>query len=267
MRAIINGTELAFSDQGRGTPVVFLHACPLSREMWTPQVRALARECRIITIDLRGHGESGTVRGPLSLDDFADDAAALLDHLSLPQAVFVGLSMGGYTLFALYRRHAARIKGLILADTKAQADTPEGREGRFAMIRTAEEKGAKAIADLMLPKLLSPHSLRHRPDLTQSLTRIIEQNPVTTITADLRAMAERPDSVPLLRTIACPTLVIVGELDQGTPPADAEVMAEGIRGARLTIIPNAGHLSNLEAPDLFNAAVSEFLKDIGSVNR
>ena len=262
MLAPINGINLAYTDQGQGLPVVFVHAFPLSRAMWTPQVEALSGRFRVITVDLRGHGESDAPLWRYTLEQFADDLRGLLDHLNTSQAVFVGLSMGGYTLFAFYRKYADRINGLVLADTRAQADTEEGRTGRFNMAQTAYRQGASAIADLMLPKLLSPASQQGRPELVQQVRGIITATQISGIAGDLMAMAERPDSTPLLKEIACPTLVIVGELDQATPPADARVMAEGIRGARLEVIPRAAHLANLEEPEAFNQALVEFLETI-----
>jgi 3-oxoadipate enol-lactonase len=259
MHAMIRGRRLGYTDEGTGTPVVLLHAFPLSRAMWAPQIPALARRVRVITVDLRGHGESDVSDGTVALSEFADEVIGLLDHLAVRTAVFIGLSMGGYTLFALYRGYRDRIKALVLADTRAQADTPEGRAGRFEMIRTAEAKGSGAIAEIMLPRLLSPDSLSNNAPLVERVRSIITATPVRTIIADLRAMAERPDSVALLPGISCPTLVLVGELDQGTPPADARLMAERIPGARLVIIPNAAHLSNLEEPEAFNQALLSFV--------
>jgi pimeloyl-ACP methyl ester carboxylesterase len=166
--------------------------------------------------------------------------------------------MGGYILFALYRKYAARVKGLILADTKAQADTEEGKTGRFQLAQIAYKKGPSAIADVMIPKLLSPATIQTNPDLVQQVRAMIESTQISGIAGDLMAMAERPDSVPFLSQITCPTQIIVGELDQATPPSDAKLMAEQILHARLTIIPNAAHLSNLEQPETFNQIVSAF---------
>jgi 3-oxoadipate enol-lactonase len=258
MKARVNGITLAYDDQGTGLPLVLLHAFPLNRTMWAPQAAALASRFRIVTIDLRGHGESDAPLWHYTLDQAAEDVLALLDTLAIRRAVFVGLSMGGYILFALYRQHADRVQGLVLADTRAQADTPEGREGRFQMAQTAYRKGPPAVADLMLPKLLSPATMRERPELVQHVRAMIEGNEVGGIAGDLMAMADRPDSVPLLGEIRCPVLVLVGESDLATPPSDAAFMAERIPGARLTILPGAAHLSNLEQPEAFTHALESF---------
>lgn len=262
MKTLVNGVNLAYTDEGKGLPVIFVHAFPLNRAMWTAQVSALSDRFRVLTVDLRGHGESLPAPGPSSIDELALDLKELLDRLAIPQAVFVGLSMGGYVLFALYRRYAERIKALVLADTRAQADTDEGRAGRFAMIHRAESEGAGAIAEIMIPRLLSPASIQSRPDLVEAVRNMILRTPVSTITADLRAMADRPNSIPLLNQIVCPTLILVGELDQGTPPSDAHLMANAIPGSRLEVIPGAGHLSNLEQSKAFNGALASFLKSI-----
>ncbi|MGH7260588.1 MAG: alpha/beta fold hydrolase [Nitrospiraceae bacterium] len=262
MIARINGLNLAYTDQGQGPPVVFLHAFPQNRAMWTSQAETLSKTYRVVTLDFRGFGESDAPLWHYTLEQFADDVAGLFDHLAIKQAVLVGLSMGGYTLFAFYRKYADRIKGLVLADTRAQADTEEGRAGRFAMAQTAYTKGVEAIADIMLPKLLSPVALQTKPDLVRQVRATIERTQISGIAGALMAMAERPDSVSLLKQITRPTLVITGELDGPTPPADGKLMAERIPGARLEIIPQAGHLSNLEQPEAFNTAVRAFLEVI-----
>lgn len=259
----INNITIGYSDQGTGLPIVFLHAFPLNRTMWATQERLLSLQFRIITIDLCGHGESDAPLWRYTLEQSTDDVRALLDHLEIQRALFVGLSMGGYILFAFYRKYAARVKGLILADTKAQADTEEGKNGRLQLAQIAYKKGPPAIADIMIPKLLSPTTIQTNPDLVQQVRAMIESTQISGIAGDLMAMAERPDSVPLLSQITCPTQIIVGELDQATPPSDSNLMAEQIPHARLAIIPNAAHLSNLEQPEAFNQIVGSFASDLG----
>ncbi|ULA64500.1 MAG: Putative 3-oxoadipate enol-lactonase [Nitrospira sp.] len=262
MQATINGITLAYNDTGRGLPIVFLHAFPLNRTMWAVQESALSSQFRVIAIDLRGHGESDAPLWHYSLDQSADDVRALLDHLSIQQALFVGLSMGGYILLAFYRKHADRVKGMVLADTRAQADTAEGKAGRFQMAQIAYKQGPSAIADIMIPKLLSPATIQTKPEIVQQVRTMIERNQISGIAGDLMAMAERPDSVPFLKQIGCPTQIIVGELDQATPPADAKLMANQIPHARLALIPNAAHLANLEEPEAFTKIVAEFAGEL-----
>ncbi|HEX5647708.1 MAG TPA: alpha/beta fold hydrolase [Nitrospira sp.] len=262
VKAPVNGITLAYDDRGAGLPLVFLHAFPLNRTMWTAQEQALSSRFRVVTVDLRGHGESDAPLWRYTLDQAADDVRGLLDHLSIQQAVFVGLSMGGYILFACYRKYAERVKGLVLADTRAQADTDEGKRARFEMAQIAYKQGAGAIADIMIPKLLSPSTIRTKPTLVQRVRAMIEGNPVSGIAGDLMAMAERADSIPFLSQIACSTQIIVGEWDQATPPSDAQLMADRIPGARLSIIPDAAHLANLEQPDQFSEIVRSFAEDV-----
>lgn len=258
MKTTINGVTLAYTDRGRGLPLVFLHAFPLNRMMWRPQEEALCSAFRIVTVDLRGHGESDAPLWHYSLEQAADDVCGLLDYLSVTQAVFVGLSMGGYILFTLYRNHPDRVKALVLADTKPQADTAEGRQGRFQMAQTAYTQGAGALADLMLPKLLSAETIQKKAELVQQVRGMIEGTQISGIAGALMAMAERADSMALLSQITCPTQVMVGERDVTTPLADARIMADRIPGARLAVIPGAAHLSNMEEPDRFNDIVGAF---------
>jgi 3-oxoadipate enol-lactonase len=259
MKTFINGINIGYSDLGTGTSLVFLHAFPLNRTMWKPQEEALSRQCRVITMDLRGHGESDAPLWRFTLEQYADDVAGLLDQLSIQRAVLIGLSMGGYVGFAFYRKYAQRVHGLVLADTRAQADTEEARTSRFDMAQTAFRKGPDAVADIMIPKLFGATSLKSKPELIAKIRRMIESNEVSGMIVDSIAMADRPDSLSLLPRITCPTLVIVGEEDQATPPAEAERIAKGIPGAKLSVIGGAGHLTNLEQPEQFNKLIGEFV--------
>ena len=262
MKARINDINLAYSDEGQGPPVVFLHAFPLNRTTWAPQVAGLSDRYRVVTIDLRGHGESDAPMWRYTLDQFAEDVNGLLEHLGIARATFVGLSMGGYILFALYRKYPALFQALVLADTRATADTPDAKAARFSMAQVAYRRGASAIAELMLPKLLSPAACEHRADLRDHLRTIITGNQVSGIVGDLMAMEERPDSTPLLSTISVPTLVIAGEEDLASPPEEVKSMADRIPGSTFVRIPQAGHLSNMENPAAFNEALLSFLTSL-----
>ncbi|MFL5806590.1 MAG: alpha/beta fold hydrolase [Roseiflexaceae bacterium] len=256
--ATVNGVQLAYRDEGAGRPLLLIHAFPLNSAMWERQIGPLARHYRVIAPDLRGFGASQIGPGAASMDQYANDLAGLLDQLG-PGAWRValgGLSMGGYIAFAFLRRYRERVDALILADTRAQADTEEGRQTREQNARLAEEQGPGAIADQMLPKLLSPHA---SDELRAEVRRMIVANHRAGIAAALRAMAARPDSTPLLATIDVPTTIIVGAEDSLTPPSDARAMHDAISASRLVEIARAGHLSNLEAPDPFNAAMHALL--------
>jgi 3-oxoadipate enol-lactonase len=263
MKASINGIELAYVDQGRGYPILFLHAFPLNQHMWEPQKRVLAERYRVITMDLRGHGDTDAPLWRYTMEQFADDVKGLLDHLKLSEPVLCGLSMGGYVALAFYRRHGDRVRGLVLADTRAGVDTVDAKAGRYAMAQKAYREGLGTVEDAMLPRLLSKEALTTRPALVAQVREMIRGTSVSGIAGALMAMTDREDAIPLLRAIVCPTLVIVGELDQPTPPAEARIMAELIPGARLVILPDAGHLANLEQPETFNQALLEFLDDVG----
>jgi len=264
MKAVINGVTVGYTDQGNGTPLVFIHAFPLSKTMWQPQVDTLQDTYRVITLDLGGHGESDIVLWHDSLDDYAKQVIHLLDHLGIAQAVFVGLSMGGYTLFSIYRNYANRVKAMVLADTRAPADSEEQKAGRQSMAEVAFKDGASAIADLMLSKLLAPSTMEHRPEMVEQVRQMILQTSTAGIVVDLVAMAARPDSTDLLPTITCPTLVIVGEDDQATPVAESQYLAQRISGSTFVTIPQAGHLSNFEQPAAFNQALETFLVKLHS---
>jgi pimeloyl-ACP methyl ester carboxylesterase len=254
--APVNGVELAYRDEGQGEPILLVHAFPLSAAMWEDQIDALATRFRVLAPDLRGFGASARGSGASSLDQLADDLAGLLDHLKLDRATVAGLSMGGYISFALLRRHRARVARLILADTRAGADSEEGRQGREASAKLAEAEGAGAVAEAMLPKLLAAGA---PAEVRDEVRKIITANDRAGIAAAQRAMAARPDSAPLLATIDVPTLIIVGSEDVLTPPAEARAMHAAIPGSQLVELAGVGHLSNLEAPDDFNAAVEQFI--------
>jgi pimeloyl-ACP methyl ester carboxylesterase len=254
--ANVNGVQLAYRDEGSGRPLLLIHAFPLSSAMWERQIAALSGGYRLIVPDLRGFGASPPVPGTTSLDQYADDLVGLLDQLGLDHVSVAGLSMGGYIAFALQRRHRERVDALVLADTRSQPDTEEGRRAREQNAQLAEQQGARAIADQMLPKLLSSNAPE---ELRAEVRGIIEANDRAGIAAALRAMAARPDSTPLLATIAIPTLIVVGAEDGLTPPSDARAMHAAIAGSQLVELPGAGHLANLEASEAFNIAVDNLL--------
>jgi pimeloyl-ACP methyl ester carboxylesterase len=258
MKTQANGVTIAYEDKGTGLPIVFLHAFPLNRSMWAPQVAGLSHRFRVVSIDLRGHGESDAPFWRYSLEQYALDVKELLAGLKITKAVFVGLSMGGYLEFTLYRLFPELILGLVFADTRAEGDKPEQRQWRFKLAQQTGAVGASAVIADMLPKLLAPKTYGRDPDLVERVRAMQAAAPPQGIIGDLMAMAERPDSVQLLSSINVPTLVVVGEDDVLTPPADARRIAEGIAGAELVVIPDAGHLSNLEQPDRFTAEVERF---------
>jgi 3-oxoadipate enol-lactonase len=239
-------------ESGSGWPVVLLHAFPLSADMWRPQLAAVPEGYRFIAPDLCTRPGEG-------IDGYARCAGALLDRLEIDTAAIGGLSMGGYVTFALYRLLSRRFSQLILADTRPQADTDDGRAGRQALRRLLAEAGATAVADVMLPRLLSERARREQPDVVTVVRTLIEAQPAPVLDAAIVAMMERPDSTPDLAHIAVPVLLIAGEHDEVTPPDVAQEMERAIPRARAAVIPEAGHLSNLERPGVFSRALHDFL--------
>jgi 3-oxoadipate enol-lactonase len=256
MEANINGIRLHYEDVGSGPAVLMLHAFPLAGTMWRAQVAALRDRYRLIVPDLRGFGGSDAPPGVYLMDQLADDVAALLGHLGVKRAAVVGLSMGGYIGFSFWRRHADLVAALVLADTRAGADTDEGKATREANARLAESQGAPAIAAKMIPNLVAPTATQ---ELRDELEALITANSPIGIAGALRGMALRPDSRPDLATISVPTLLIVGSEDELTPPAESAAMHAAITNSTYVSIPQAGHLSNLEQPAQFNAALGAFL--------
>jgi pimeloyl-ACP methyl ester carboxylesterase len=253
-----NKSPIAFTDTGTGLPLVLLHAFPLSREMWAPQA-VLAEEFRLVTPDLYGFGATALPPGGWTMDSMADALADWLTGLKVAESVVLGgLSMGGYVALAFARRHPGLLRGLILADTKADADTIEGRAGRDKMIAFVRENSAADVVEQLLPKLLGETTRARNPDVADAVRSIGTPQTRDGVAAALAALRDRPDATPGLSTIQVPTLVIVGAEDTLTPPAAAKSLAGGIAGAKLVEIPGAGHLSNLEAPNEFNAAVRAF---------
>ncbi len=261
MRISTPEIEIAFDDVGGGSPLVLLHGFPHDRTLWTPQLRGLSPRCRVVAPDLRGFGET-EARPPYTMDRYADDLALLLDALGIARATIGGLSMGGYIAFAFWRRHRARVRALVLADTRAGADDEEGRAKRREMIRTARERGSSAVAAKMLDSMVGATTKARQPDAIDLLRAMMTRAPVDGVVGALEAMMNRQDSTDLLADIDVPTLVLVGDEDVLTPRAEAELMHRSIPGARLEVIPGAGHVSNLERPAAFASLVSEFMDSL-----
>jgi len=255
---MLNGIRVHYADEGAGPAVMLLHAFPLSGAMWGPQVEALRGRYRLIVPDLRGFGLSDAPPGPYSMEQQADDAVALLDQLGVERAALCGLSMGGYIALAIMRAYPGRVAALALCDTRAGADSEEGRAGREANARLAEERGPAAIADKLIPGLVAPAAPE---ELRAELRALIAANSADGIAGALRGMAQRPDSAPGLAAIGVPTLVVVGTEDGLTPPAEAQALHAAIGGSRLVEIAGAGHLSNMERPAEFSAALGAFLDE------
>lgn len=264
MRTRINsGAWVEHDDIGTGPTLVFLHAFPFSREMWRPQVEAFGREFRVVAPDFPGFGGSSPFVGDPSIDRLADDVASLLEALGiLGRVTLAGLSMGGYVALAFARRYPQRLRALVLANTRAEPDDDSARANRNRLIESARNQTPADIAATLLPRMLSPHTLNHRPDVVAEVRRIAEQQSIDAIVNATIALRDRPDARPFLPQIDVPTLILSGQDDVITPPPVLQSLAQAIPNARLETVAQAGHLANLEQPEAFNDRVLEFLRSL-----
>ena len=247
-------------DQSALRVCVFLHAFPIGSSQWEPQMQAVPSGWRFIAPDLRGFGGSTDTDsiGAISIADYAADIEDLLAELAIARAVIAGLSMGGYVAFALFGSAPQLFDGLVLADTRAGADSPEGRANRRNMLALVDREGPSGVARDMMPKLLgrTTHEVNHTVEAT--VRRLIKGQSPTAIRGAIHRMMHRPDSSEMLPTITVPTLVIVGDEDELTPVDESIRISRAIPSSTLVKIPAAGHLSNLERPEKFNEALAAF---------
>ena len=264
MRLDVNGSTIGYDVWGEGeTTLALLHAYPLSRGQWQAQGEALAHALalRVVAPDLRGCGESSVDSEPITMERMAQDVLALLDTLDARRLVLGGLSMGGYVTLAALRLAPVRFAGVILADTRATPDTEQGRAGREATAAYVLAQGPGALFDRDAPKLLSNRVVTRHPEIVAQARALAELSGAEGLAAQARGMALRADSTPLLPQISCPALIIVGDQDAITPVSDARTLFERIPDAGLAVVEDAGHLSNLERPDLFTERVASFLRE------
>jgi 3-oxoadipate enol-lactonase len=254
----VGGQDLSWLQSGRGRTVVLLHGFPLHAAMWDGLHATTPHGWSLVTPDLRNFGQSrGTPA--LSVDDHATDVLALMRHLGCEDAVVGGLSMGGYITLAVHRMAPPRCRALVLADTRAEPDTEEGRANRVRLQATARDQGPGAVLEAMLPTLVGPAATAAGV-VPARMREIARDNTAEGIVDGLETLKTRPDARSGLAAITCPTLILVGADDALTPPADAEAMRSRIPGASVVILPGAGHMSNLEQPAAFAQALWSFLK-------
>ena len=258
----INDINLAYTDVGTGPPIVLIHGYPFNRSLWTEQTEALNSKYRVVAPDLRGFGESDSSEATATMARMAEDVAALMDALAIEQAVIGGLSMGGYVALAFARMFPARVKALVLADTRAQADSEEGKQTRHQQAEKALSEGMAGIADAMLPKLLTPETVSKRPELVKRVRDMMLKTKPGGAAAALLGMAERDDQSDFISMIHVPTMILVGRDDAITPLADSERMHSKITTSHLVVIENAGHVSNLEQTEQFNFALLRFVERV-----
>ena len=261
----IGSRTIAYLDSAPGESglrtLVLLHAFPIGANLWEPQMRNVLEGWRLVTPDLRGFGGSTEVDAvsAVSIADYAADVVDLLGELGVKRAVIGGCSMGGYAALALYQSTPDLFDGLVLANTRAGADSPESRANRRNMLAIVDREGASGVAREMMPKLLGKTAYESNSDAESFIRRLIKQQSPAAIRGAIQRMMHRPDSTPLLAQVSVATLVITGAEDEMIPVEESRRMASAIRGARLVIIPGAGHLANLEQPEAFNAALNGFL--------
>lgn len=263
MQALINDITMAYDDHGSGPAVVLLHGFPLCRRMWHPQIRAVTEAgFRLIVPDLRGFGESDAPDGPYSIDLFADDVVELLDRLGIERAVIGGMSMGGYVLFNLVERYRDRLAGACFIVTRSPADDEAGKARRLELARQTMKFGPQVVADAFEKILFAEESLTRRPKLVGEVYGWITATDSRGLAGGLLAMRERKDYTPLLGSIDLPALAIGAADDRAAPPELGRAIAAAIPGCRFCLVPEAGHLANLEHPGAFNDCLLEFLRSI-----
>ena len=267
--AQLSSTKIAYVDEGHGLPILLVHGFPLDHTMWDSQIAAQAPRARVIAPDLRGFGQTplaaGDAESGISMEAYADDLAELLDVLAVREPiVLAGFSMGGYVAWQFVRKYAARLGALIQCDTRAQADSDEARAGRIKMAEHVAEWGSARVAEMMGPKLFAPATFERQPAVVAAVRGVVERTPPAGIAAAQRGMAARPDVTDMLPTIELPTLVLVGEFDSISPPAEMKEIAAAIPGAEFVVIPRAGHMTTMEEPVAVNMALNQFLDKLPS---
>ncbi|MEU9444435.1 alpha/beta fold hydrolase [Streptomyces sp. NPDC048304] len=258
----LRGATLHYDDLGPsgGLPVLLIHGHPFDRTLWAPQAGALAEAgYRAITPDLRGYGRSSVTPGKVLLADFADDLAALLDHLGIERAVVGGVSMGGQITMEFQLRHPRRVRALVLSDTSAPAETDEGKEFRNRLADRILAEGMDGYADEVIDKMLASYNVAAMPDAAARVLGMMRATDPRGAAAALRGRAERPDYRDTLAAVTAPVLIVVGADDVFTPVADAEAIHRLVPHATLTVVEKAGHLPGAEQPESFNTALLDFL--------
>ncbi len=264
-RHIEDAGEIEYDKRGKGTPVVFLHAFPLSNVMWRAQIDLLAKEFKVIAPNARGVGGTSPFTSAPSVEQMAHDLALLLNDMNLAQPIILcGLSMGGYVALAFARMYPQRLSALILSDTQAAPDSPEAREKREENIEFARTHEPSEFFERMLPNLLGETTHTTRRALVEKVRQMMGDTTISSaaIVQLLEALRDRPDATPYLEKIKVPTLVMVGYEDTITPPQSGHLLAHYIPKAEIHLIPQAGHLTNLERPQEFNRRLQAFVRGL-----
>lgn len=254
--------EIVYEIQGIGPPVILLHPFPCHHEFWNPIAPVLSSRYRLITPDLRGHGDSEIGEGPALMAKHAQDVARVMDAAGIGKAAFIVCSIGGYIWFEFWRRFRERVSALVLCNTRPQADTVEARTNRLKAAADVLEQGAEPFLEGMIPKLMGRTTVGMRPDLVDGARRMMRKMSPQDISLVQRGMAERPDSVGDLKTINVPTLIVMGEEDVLSTVADGELMRHSIAGSQLKMVPKAGHYAPWEQSELVGNILRQFLDSV-----
>ena len=259
----VNGISISYEDSGKGdTPIIFIHGFPFNKSMWQPQFDFLKKTNRVIIYDIRGFGGSTSDDEKFSIDLFADDLIKLMNELKIDQAIACGLSMGGYILLSAVERYQARFKAIILSDTQCLADSKEGMEKRYKSIDEIKKNGLNDFAKNFAKGAFSKKAFETKKDLTDKIEQVILSNSSQSITGALDALAQRKETCSALKNIMIPTLIICGDEDELTPLTRSEFLFNSISGATMHTIKEAGHLSNLEQPEVFNQHIYNFILNL-----
>jgi pimeloyl-ACP methyl ester carboxylesterase len=255
-----NGISINFDDLGtHGTPIIFIHGFPFDKSMWNPQMDFLKSTRRVIAYDIRGYGKSTPGNEDASISLYADDLIQFMNMLQINKAIVCGLSMGGYILLNAINRYPQRFSSIILCDTQCISDNPASKEKRYKTIELIEGGGIKEFTDGFIKNIFFEGTLNNKKDIVNKIESTVLSTSTESIISTLRALANRDDSCSTLSQISVPTLIICGKEDKITPVAQSEFLNKNIPNSKLNIIPDAGHLSNLEQPEEFNKILSAFL--------
>jgi pimeloyl-ACP methyl ester carboxylesterase len=260
MKKIVSGdAEIFYDVAGSGPPVVLLHPFPVNHEFWLPLSGLLSSRYSLVMPDLRGHGDSGIGEGPATMQKHAADISRVMTAVGVDRAPLVGVSIGGYTIFEFWQRFHDRVNALVLCNTKAAGETGDARNARLESAHDVLERGTEPFFEDMLQKVLGETTRRSRPDLVEGALRMMRKMSAEDVAGVQRGMAEREDSVSVLKTLKVPTLIITGDEDKITGVPEAEVMKQNIPGSQMRVVPKAGHYSPWEQPEEVGRLLRQFL--------
>jgi 3-oxoadipate enol-lactonase len=258
----IRGINMVFDDLGKGEAILLIHGQPFNRRMWDDQKKILAGNYRLIIPDLRGYGETGLGEGMILLDELALDLLHLLDHLDIKNAIIISLSMGGQIALEMYTWAPGLFKAIVLADTDARAETEAGYQNRIDLSKRILADGMEKFTNEKIGHFMCANTFTHKPEVVSRVEKMMKTAPAAGSSAVQRGRAERRDYTFLLGKIDFPALIVVGDQDEFTPLASSEYMHQRIKGSALSVIPDCGHISNMEQPELFNEVLLRFLSDL-----